>query len=197
MRKLLLIAVAATTFGLALPADAAPVTWKDPVGDASDPVPGVLPNEPALDITQVGLSFDGKDLKYTAKIDKLGTGNPPASDGSYFRFYFSHEDTQFQYVVYEEVGRDGGGYFPDPADPTADLTCSGCKGLIDRKTNTVTATLPIKSLSQGMRQHQSDLKPLGPGTILTALEATASRSLVAVSLVTDYAPPPANTTFTL
>lgn len=198
MRKILSLAVVvAVAVGVGVPAHAAPLSWADAAGDAGEPAAGVAPSEPTLDITKVAMSFDGKDLKYVAAIKALG-GDPTASIGSYFRFYLSHEGTQFEYIVYEDKATGPGNVLNASDDATQkSLTCSGCKALVDRKSSSVIVTLPLKSLSQGMKQYQSDLKPLTPGTKLDGLEVTASRNLLLVSLVADYAPAPDNTFFTI
>lgn len=201
MRKLLLPVIPVLLFAAAMPARAATFSYADPEGDATgvysvESTP--MPSEPAYDITKVTMSFDGKELKYVAKIKGLPAGSPTLSTGYYFRLQYTHMETSYEFQVAESAGT--GSYFALIAteDPTQDaLTCSGCKGLIDRKSSSVIVTAPLKSLNLGMKQGNAAIKPAVPGTVFDSLYVAAQRDLGLLTLTSDRAAAPENSTFTL
>jgi len=182
------------------PARAGDLAWTDPEGDATQfmhPLTaGALPNEPALDITEVTLSSDARALVWTARLQNASY-SPSLSYGYNVRFEWTYEGASFSIDVgeYRDLGierpaqRLRFGYRDDPVGFS--LPCWGCRFTLVQATNSIVLTVPMEALAKGTaaadsksgcpacRRIGSPLPPVGRGSRLTDLSVSAQRHYAA------------------
>lgn len=177
----------------ASPARAGEFGWTDPEGDATG-VSAIAstprPPDPELDITKVTYLADGKNLNVTWHLTKA-VGDPAASIGRDFDFYFTHDDhkysvgAQLPAFPFDQGVLLTGAVFTnnDGAQPTT-ITC-GCKLRIDDKANTITFTAGYEDLNRAF----PGTGKVGPGTKFTALSGRAARIQGALLIPVDTTAP--------
>ena len=183
------------------------VIWKDPSNDAgqvSSPSevlpsrvvprqggPSVLPSDPAFDVTDVTLETVGDKFKWTVKVPEMAAGMPSESTGYYFRLGFTHDGTQYQFMVVENPN---GTFFfgVRPWSSEKWMTCTRCKGTINRQTKAVVVEAPIASLNRGFEGAGA---PPVDGAAWSDLYVWSQRYTHDKSLTADTANAPANTVF--
>jgi hypothetical protein len=145
---------------------------KDQKGDAHTPNANV-PNDPDLDLTNLTLGSDAKNLYAYLKVDKLAAG-PQIHEGHRFYVSFTHNKHNFTMAgsAYKDDGSaqlkdglaqtgqvahvtqlavDGVSNAADPARFTGagpGFVDSGLKFVFDQKSSTVTAILPIADVEK-------------------------------------------------
>lgn len=181
----------------ALPAQAGTFTWTDPAGDATEiGVADGVPNDAAFDVTEVKMDSSGGKLSWSAKVPDVASGQPTLSSGYYFRFWFTHDGKDFQFIVAEDVTGAKTFSMSTVGTPSVTLTdaCKNCKGEINREGKAVQIEAPLASLDAAMK-----LAEAGPvaGKDFTGLEVLAQRRMVAATLTADTAAAPEGATFTV
>ena len=202
MRKALTTAGCfALAFALFLPtspARAAEVSWADDAGDASaigaeEVGPTPRPSDSQLDILKTTWSADGKNLHLAMYLDSV-TGDPTASFGRDYRFYFTHEGTRWAV----------GAQLPSPPMDTAFIQgpimynettgeygdCS-CKASFDTKAKTFNLRVGYETFDRAFPGNDK----VGPGTKFTELSSVAARFQVFI-IPADFSNAPAPGTFT-
>lgn len=224
MRRALVVIVGVLALAApALPASAAaPLDWKDADGDAitylviDDAKPAVpeqrvgvpTPNEPALDILRVQMQTRGDTLVWTADIKNLSKA-PQNSTGQSFVFFFTYGGIGFYFSAVEDTFWGNTSELrvePGAGPSTATLSCVRCVAKMDRKSSKLVVTLPIASLSGGMRGADRKLKPLAAGSKLEKIRLTANRTYtighgdyaaLLSNYLSDEAVPPKNAPFVI
>lgn len=194
MRKALLtLTVLAGLVLGALPAHAASLAWTDPAGDASLLVE---PSEPSLDLIKASVATDASKLRWNATLKQAALGNPPASAGYFFVFEFGYHAIKYDLRVREDVL---GSTIALRAVETGamDLPCKDCKYKFDRKTSVVSIEVPIASLAESIKGHDSAAPPFRKGAKVDSLLVGAYRSFVGVFERFDDAPAPEGAEFTI
>jgi len=182
------------------PANAGGVGWDDREGDATQVghprTAGALPNDSALDITEVTLSSDAQALIWTARLHDA-SHSPSLSYGYNVRFEWTYEGASFSIDVgeYRDLGierpaqRLHFGYRDDPVGFS--LPCEGCRFALDEAANSIVLTVPMEALAEGTaaadsksgcpacRRSGSPLPPVGRGSRLTDLSVSAQRHYAA------------------
>jgi hypothetical protein len=144
---------------------------KDPKGDGT--IDGVAPNDPDLDLTNVTLGADAKNLYAYLRVDKLAAG-PAIHDGHRFYVNFTFNKHTFtaagsayknaqsgdlkdglaqtgQVAHVTQLAVDGVSSATDPERVTGNgpgFVESGLKFVFDTKTSVVTAILPVADVEK-------------------------------------------------
>ncbi|HUR48075.1 MAG TPA: hypothetical protein VMY88_00900 [Acidimicrobiales bacterium] len=203
MRRALTTAVA-ISLALALlvagsPARAAEVSWADDPGDATqigvDEVGSTpRPSDSQLDILKTSWSADGKYLNLAMYLDSV-EGDPTASFGRDYRFYFTHEGTRWAVGAQLPSAPLDAAFIQGPImynDDTGEYLDCGCKAGFDAKTKAFTLKVSYDTFD---RAFPGSAK-VGPGTKFTELSSVASRFQVLIIPADDSeAPAPASFTF--
>lgn len=189
-------ALAALLIAGGTPARGATLEWKDAVDDAVVAGPA---SQATLDITKVNLNFDGKTLKATLDIKKLGDP-APLGTGQYFAVRWMFSDKQYTLRLTQD--RVAGNIFQfqertdDPGGSTvATIACRTCKANLDIAKSQVQMQIGMDSLTSAM-------KKLKPGSAIESLTAFSGAAYSAPtgpflwSGAHDSAPAPAPATFT-
>lgn len=194
------------------PAHAGSVEWTDDKDDATQflqpQTEGMFENEPALDLTKVALASDDKAFVTTIHVAKASR-EVTLSSGFFFRSHFTVNGAEFALRV---------GEFQ--AQPTMqlrytgdlvgfDLPCNECAFKMDEAASTITITVPIASLIEGVaaaddpvacvgcRTGEDPLPPLAKGAEFTGLEVTAQRYYLRTTPTADVSVAPEGSVFVL
>lgn len=193
------------------PANAGAFEWTDDKDDATQFLtgPGVLPNEPTLDIVKTTMASDDAKLTWEIHVAKLAE-SPAISPGYFFRFNFDYSGQSFAF----RTGKDPVGQslqFRSATDQVGtNLPCEGCEVKYDLAGSKVVLTVPIKSLTEGIAFADSadchfcrdvlpvdPLPPVAKGAEFGALDVDAQYYYLRVTPSADSSTAPDGSIFVL
>lgn len=191
----------------ATPARSGSAEWTDPEGDATGFLveTSPLPSEPTLDVVKTSLSSDDKAMKVDIHVKKMASA-PSASPGYFFRFNFTYAGEKFAVRVGKDPAQNVFQLRVVADQIGFDLPCKECAAKYDLEGNKVAITMPIASLTEGIKAADTNclecrsgdpLPPFKKGAELSALDVTAQRYYVRVTPTADIAKAPAELTFTV
>lgn len=176
---------------LAPPAQAGALAWEDTKGDATGWTAQEVealestprPSDPELDLLFTSWATSGDTIVIVIRLDKLA--QPQASQGATYTANFNYDESpySFRYQNPADVSVSARGLFFRAGTTT--IPCARCSAKLDGKTNTVTITAALSSMTAGMKSNNPSTPPIGKGSKFTKLQAKTYRSLAAQAFGAD------------
>ena len=181
-----------------LPAQAGPLAYPDPAGDATavDDANPPRPSDPELDLLDVSWSTTSDELVVSTTLGAIG--EPVASNGWAVAHYFTYEDIRFELLV-QDVGTPSSAVFSDgvylrvAGDSSTEYPCV-CRFNVEPGAARVRVHIELHSLGSAVRFIDPSTPRPGAGSTFTSLETISSR-VVGFLFAADHAAPPPETIF--